>query len=299
VTVLRRAAPVAALVVLAVGGPGVPARAADAGARPAAPAAKPAAPEAKPPAPATGGKSAAPGTEAKPAAPGAGGKATAPGTGAGEGTAAPAPSPPSLVRPLGEAEVDWAAGLVLARAGAAADIRLPGPEAVRAAAERQARKRATEILRRSLKDLPLGRGRKPSEKAVEAGLAHARPVRTEYQSNGGVLLTLGVAFADLAERKPARPAPVGKPAPADHDDAPALALAVDTMPFEAAPTLLFGRKELTAGAAAYRLGEPPAGTRAVPVKRDKDGRLVVPPAGSPGDLGVPRVLIFLGTAAGK
>ena len=50
-------------------------------------------------------------------------------------TPARAGTPVSLVRPLAGAEVDWSAGTVTARAGAAADMRMPSPDAARPGAK--------------------------------------------------------------------------------------------------------------------------------------------------------------------
>lgn len=170
---------------------------------------------------------------------------------AGQGT------PQKLREPLGECEVDWEAGLVVAHAGAAADLRLPGPDAVRAMAEKQARARAAAKLKSALERLPLGPGRTPSKSQIEAALGRATPSRIEYQSNGGVLLSLAVRFADLAA------------AAGEHGDD--LTLAVTSTALEAVPTVVMGGREVAVSHAVYRFGDAPAA--AVPGRRDAQGRI--------------------------
>ena len=91
--------------------------------------------------------------------------------------AGPAASP-ALIRPLAEAEVDWTAGTITVNAGAAADMRMPGPQTARPGAERRARAAATEKLRAALRLLPLRKGQKPTDKEIETALAHAVTSRT-------------------------------------------------------------------------------------------------------------------------
>jgi hypothetical protein len=170
-----------------------------------------------------------------------------------------------LVRPLGKAAVDWGTGLVSARGRAAADLRMPGPEAARADAVRDASIRARETLRLALARLPLGKKRRVAARDLEAALARATIVTAEYQSNGGVFLALGVRFDDL------RPA-----APASAKGDRALVLSVASMPFEAAPVVSAGDREIPLVQAVYRLGKPPRSERAVSARRDRQGRLMVP-----------------------
>ena len=109
-------------------------------------------------------------------------------------TLSEAATPASLVRPLAGAEVDWSTGTVTASAGAAADMRMPSPDAARPGAERRARAAAIEKLRVALRALPLRGNERLSEKQVEAALGRASTTRSEYQSNGGVVLGVGVKF---------------------------------------------------------------------------------------------------------
>ncbi|MBN2574785.1 MAG: hypothetical protein JXP73_09490 [Deltaproteobacteria bacterium] len=154
---------------------------------------------------------------------------------------------------LGDAEIDWSAGTVRARAGAAGDIRMPGPNAARPGAERRARAAAKEKLRAALRDL--GRGARLD---VESALARASLSRIEYQSNGGVVLWLVARFSDLAPAKAA-----------------AVSLRVASMPFSLAPTVVAGGKTARLGMATYR----PAAScpkDAVAARRDGQGRLALP-----------------------
>jgi hypothetical protein len=220
-----------------------------------------------------------------------------------------------LLQTVADTEVDWEAGSVTARAGAAADLRLPGPDAARPAARRAAEQRAVVRLTQALEALPLAGTRHLSPQVIAAVVGRAKARDIDYQSNGGVMLSLGVDFADLAteteKSAPAAPAaPVAKPARPGHAPAqgkiaatkvpdlerapapgkpreahpegvasgavvPELLLSVASMPLELAPRLLVGGVEKSLGSAVYRLGEAPRARKAHPAKRDKSGRLVV------------------------
>jgi hypothetical protein len=202
-----------------------------------------------------------------------------------------------LVRPLGKAVVDWQQGLVMARAGAAADLRLPGVDAPRAGAVRAARGRAAEVLRVALRKLPLGRGRKTSPGDIDAALARLQVIEPEYQSNGGVWLSAGVRFHDLTS-----PAPVPKPGtPGPAAPPPTeLVLAVASMPLEVAPIIVVAGKRHQLAAAVYRIGRPPKGAGALSVRRNGKGQLVLPrpPPGAgepPARLDGARALIYVRT----
>jgi hypothetical protein len=163
---------------------------------------------------------------------------------------AQAKEPASFKRDVAGTEVDWSAGTITAQAGAAADMRMPGPNAARPGAERRARAAAEEKLRQALR--VMGQGKKLEDKASQATLS-----RIEYQSNGGVVLWLVVRFSELVAAKPAE-----------------ASLRVASMPFELAPTVSAGGRLATTGFATYR----PAGDcpkDAVPVRRDPVGRLVL------------------------
>jgi hypothetical protein len=183
-------------------------------------------------------------------------------------TPAHAATPSSLVRPLAGAEVDWSAGTVTASAGAAADMRMPSPEAARPGAERRARAAAMEKLRAALRALPVRGSERLGEKQVEAALSHASTTRIEYQSNGGVVLWIAVRFEDLATDSPATTKARGS-----------VALAVTAMPLELAPVIVAGGREIVVRPVHYRLGSPPAD--AINVRHDTKGRLVLPASAEP------------------
>jgi hypothetical protein len=174
-----------------------------------------------------------------------------------------AAAPFSLVRPLAGAEVDWSAGTVTASAGAAADMRMPSPDAARPGAERRARSVAVEKLRAALRVLPVRGSERLSEKQVDAAMGHASTTRVEYQSNGGVVLWVAVGFKDLLGDSG------GPVAPSD-----AVALAAAAMPLQLAPQVVVGGKETVVRNVRYHQGPPPAG--AIGVRRDDTGRLVLP-----------------------
>jgi hypothetical protein len=178
--------------------------------------------------------------------------------------AAPSPPPPSdtLVRTVAGAEVDWAAGVIRAEAGSAADYRLPTAEIARAGAERRARATAMSELRGALQALPLGPGRRLSPAEIDAALGRSRTASVEYQSNGGAVVNLALRFAEVSGAAP----PDDKP--------PSRALAVAAMPLELAPRVTAGEDEAPLSWVVYRLGAAPA--EAVTVRRDREGRLVLP-----------------------
>ena len=168
-------------------------------------------------------------------------------------------APSSLEETRAGVSVDWGEGTLTARGGAAADLHMPSADLARPGAERRARAAAAAKLREALAGLPLGGGRALSAESVERALGRGQVVDVEYQANGGAVVRLRVRFGDWlpAEPPPGPAITVGEARPA------------------AAPTLRIAGKEVTAGAARYRVGSPPAGTRAVAVKIDHDGRWVV------------------------
>lgn len=178
-----------------------------------------------------------------------------------------ATTPASLIRSLAGAEVDWSVGTVTASAGAAADMRMPSPASARPGAERRARAAAVEKLRAALRALPLRGKQRLGEKQIEVALGHASTTRTEYQSNGGVVLWVGVRFTDLAASATATPFAATATATGS------AVLAVGAMPLELAPLLVSGEKEIVAGHARYYQGPPPTG--AISVRRDDQGRLLL------------------------
>jgi hypothetical protein len=168
-------------------------------------------------------------------------------------------APSSLEETRAGVSVDWGEGTLTAQGGAAADLRMPSAELARPGAERRARAAAAAKLRAALAGLPLGGGRALSSESVERALGRGQVVDVEYQSNGGAIVRLRVRFGDWLPAEPP----------------PGPAIAVGEAHPAAAPTLRIAGQEVTTGAARYRVGSPPAGTRAVAVKIDHDGRWVV------------------------
>ena len=169
--------------------------------------------------------------------------------------AAQAKEPAAFKRAVAGTEVDWSAGAITAQAGAAADIRMPGPSAARPGAERRARAAAEEKLRVALREL--GQGKKLEDKAAQATVS-----RVEYQSNGGVVMWLAVRFADLVPAKPA-----------------SVSLKVASMPFVLAPVVVAGGKTAATAVATYRPASD-CPKDALPARRDGAGRLVLSDAGA-------------------
>jgi hypothetical protein len=186
---------------------------------------------------------------------------------------------PSLVRSVGDAEVDWSAGTITARGGAAADFRMPSADVARPGAERRARAAAAAKLKAALEALPLGTGHKLSAAERETAVGRARAAGVEYQSNGGVLLSLSLSFSDVFAGKEKAPDKERAPdAGVEAGKAPEQALSVASMPFELAPRLVAGERDGALSFAVYRIGSPPSGVAAIPVHRDHNGRLVLPKA---------------------
>jgi hypothetical protein len=171
-----------------------------------------------------------------------------------------------LVRAVGGAEIDWAAGVVKAQAGSAADYRLPSAEIARAGAERRARAAASAELRAALQGVSLGPGRHLSAADIEAAVGRVRTVNIDYQSNGGAVVTMSLRFAEVTG------AAVEEAAP------PKRVLSVASMPLELAPRVAAGADEGTLAWAVYKVGTAPADAEALTVRRDRDGRLVLPRA---------------------
>jgi hypothetical protein len=170
--------------------------------------------------------------------------------------------------------VDWAAGTITAKGGAAADLRTPSANIARPGAERRARAVAAGKLKAAVQTL--SGANKRSEAQLEVALGRAAPASVDYQSNGGVLLSLRLGFADLTATAGAVPAKGDAAATATAAKTPGLALSVAAMPFELAPRVMAGDREAAVAWAVYRAGAPPAGVEAVAVKRDAEGRLALP-----------------------
>jgi hypothetical protein len=170
----------------------------------------------------------------------------------------------------GGVEVDWAEGTLVASGGAAADLRMPSAELARPGAVRRARAAALAKLRAALGDLPLGGGRTLSAPAVEQALGRARIGPVDYQSNGGAMLRATVRFTDWLDGGGLAPAGAGAA-----DAPPVAVVAVASARLVAAPLAKLSGREAAIGAAQYHLGPPPPGTKALPARVDRSGRLVL------------------------
>ncbi len=170
-----------------------------------------------------------------------------------------------LLRSVGGVSVDWAEGTIRACAGAAADYRMPSAETARPGAQRRAKAAAVAKIRSALPELAWGPHGMPSAEGIEAALARVREETVDYQSNGGVVLTVVLDFSSLT---------VATNAAEKLDD---LILSVSSAPLQLVPTLISQRAQVKVRHAVYRLGAPPVGTKALPAKWNGDGRLTVAP----------------------
>lgn len=167
--------------------------------------------------------------------------------------------------------MNWSDGTITASAGAAADMRMPSPDAARPGAERRARAAAMEKLRVALRALPVRGNERLGEKQVDAALVHASTTRIEYQSNGGVVLWVGVRFEELVGSASRAPSASAATEP--------FALAVAAMPLQLAPSVAVGGREIVMRCVRYHQGPPPAD--AISVRRDDQGRLLAPKGAEP------------------
>jgi hypothetical protein len=176
--------------------------------------------------------------------------------------------------PLREArdgiEIDWAEGTVTASGGAASDLRMPSADVARAGAMRRAEAAARARLVAALEAVPLGGGRKPTSQDVARAAGRARLTQSDYQSNGGAVVRVTARFADWLEPPPAAE--------------PVVVLAVPSAHLAAAPVVKLGARELSLGAASYRVGAPPRDAKALSARADKGGRLLVEGAHKDADL---------------
>src|SRR5580692_3214473 len=169
------------------------------------------------------------------------------------------PSSTDLVDTHEGVTVDWRAGTLSAAGGAAADLRMPSVDLARPGAERRARAAATAKLRVALGALPAGGGHKLDPDRIDRALNKARTTDLQYQSNGGAVVRMEVGFADWLE----------------DPGAPTTALTVREAHLVAAPRALVGAREISLGAATYRVGQPPADAGARAARVDHSGRLVI------------------------
>lgn len=178
--------------------------------------------------------------------------------------------------------VDWRRGVLIARGGAAGDLRMPSSEMARAGAQRRASDAGRARLGEALRALPLGGGRKLDAGAIERALQRAQPKRIEYQSNGGVLLDLELPFGSWNEATP-----VG-------EAAAAVTLRLGEGALAADPTLLVGDSEVAFSAVRYALAsELPIDSHPVVVHADKKGRLIPKEASAAKDLASKSAVIYV------
>jgi len=185
--------------------------------------------------------------------------------------------------------VDWRHGTVTARGGAAADWRMPSADVARAGAERRARSEGRTPLVETLRNLPLGGGRKLDEAGIERAVERARTQHVDYQSNGGVTLELVIGFGDWDE-----PAGAGTAAAATASETPPLALRLGEGSLAAEPRLLIGETEVALGPVSYAsAGDLAADVRPLAVRADKKGRLVGDAKLDPAGLAHRRAVIYV------
>jgi len=186
--------------------------------------------------------------------------------------------------------VDWRHGTVTARGVAAADWRMPSADVARAGAERRARGESRTHLVETLRNLPLGGGRKLDEAGIERAVERARTQHVEYQSNGGVTLELVIGFGDWEERvEPGAPA-----AAVAATEQPPLALRLPEGSLAAEPRLLIGEREVELGPVSYAsTGDLAADIHPVAVRADKKGRLIGDAKLDPAELAHRRAVIYV------
>ena len=155
--------------------------------------------------------------------------------------------------------IDWGAGTLSASGGAAADLRMPSVDLARPGADRRARAAALAKLRAALETLPLGGGRKLDASHIDRALTRAKVADVQYQSNGGAIVRLELSFGDWLED--ASP--------------PSVTLSASAAHLAAAPAARVAGREVTLGAATYRVGAAPADAHARTAKVDHAGHLTV------------------------
>jgi hypothetical protein len=147
-----------------------------------------------------------------------------------------------LVRPLGDSEIDWGAGTISAHGGAAADLRMPSAEIARPGPSAGPGPRPWPSCAPPCRPCRFAPAASCRRADLEAALGRAHPAGVDYQSNGGVLLTMSLAFGDIVppKEKDRKPPDAGVETTRK---APEQALAVASMPFELAPRVVAGERE--------------------------------------------------------
>lgn len=190
--------------------------------------------------------------------------------------------------------VDWRHGTVSARGVAAADWRTPSAEMARAGAERRARNEGRSRLVEALRVLPLGGGRHLDAPAITRAVEHARTVHVDYQSNGGVVLQVEIAFGDWDDSLATKSTAADVAAPLALPVATPLALRMAEGSLAAAPALLVGTREVALASVSYApSGDLAADVRPLVVRADKKGRLVADEKLNPDELAHRHAVIYV------
>jgi len=159
------------------------------------------------------------------------------------------------------ADIDWAAGTVVASGGAAADLRMPSVDLARPGAQRRAQAGAVAKLRAALADLPLGAGKKLTAPEIDRAIGRSRAADVQYQSNGGAIARMELRFGDWLE--PPNAAEV------------CMAVAVPSMRLGAAPTARIAGRDVRVAAAHYAMKDAGMVKNVVDARVDKEGRVVL------------------------
>jgi hypothetical protein len=113
----------------------------------------------------------------------------------------------ALSHTVGPVTIDWTRGVAVVATAAGATLRAPNPQVARLSAERLARRRATERLRKALAGLPVAGGATVGERLggdadawgwLDKAVAQAGAEAARYASDGGVELRLRLPLRDVA-----------------------------------------------------------------------------------------------------
>ena len=179
--------------------------------------------------------------------------------------------------------IDWRRGVIEASGGAAADQRMPSADAARPGAERRARVAARARIAEALRVLPMGGGHRLDESSVTRAVGRARLKNIEYQSNGGAVVRMEIAFGDWAQDASTQAIPGGASddggAKAGASPASArapIALLLPEGHLAAAPVIVIGGREIALGPVHYVPSSGlPQGVSALTVHSDRQGRLLL------------------------
>jgi hypothetical protein len=151
----------------------------------------------------------------------------------------------------GSPRIDWRRGLLLARAGAPADLRTPSARVARVGSERRARESARSALATAALTVPLASGTPlagalsadPAARArLDRAIARALDVSVDWSTDGSTMVTAGLPLEAI------RLALTGPPAPPVAADTAPTALVIDARALAPKPALGW---TLSAGAERY------------------------------------------------